>query len=70
MKIGGRAIGRDLVSKNGEGVGEGKKSKTHCIFNQKESTDHMIKRPYHMIKKGRSETDLKNDQRKDDRKPI
>ena len=35
LEIGRRAIRRDVVSEYGEGVNEGKKSKTHCIFNQR-----------------------------------
>ena len=35
LKIRGGTIGGDLVSENGEGIDEGKKSKTHCIFNQR-----------------------------------
>ena len=32
-------VGLDVV--NGEELDEGKKSETHCIFNQKESPNHM-----------------------------
>ena len=34
-KVRRRAIGRDVVSEYDEGLDEGKKSKTHCIFNQR-----------------------------------
>ena len=42
LKIRRRAIRGDLICENGEGIDEGKKSKTHCIFNQEGPTDHMI----------------------------
>ena len=41
LKVRGGAIRGDLISENGERFDEGKKSKTHCIFNQKRSTNHM-----------------------------
>ena len=35
LKVRGRTIRGDLIGKNGERSDEGKKSKTHCIFNQR-----------------------------------
>ena len=35
LKVRGGAIRGDLIGKNGEEIDEGKKSKTHCIFNQR-----------------------------------
>ena len=41
QKKGRKAIvGMDVV--NGKGWDEGKKSKTHCLFNQKNQTSHMM----------------------------
>ena len=41
LKIGGRTIRGDLISENDEGLDEGKKSETHCIFNQRNQQSHM-----------------------------
>ena len=35
LKVRGGAIRGDLIGENGEEIDEGKKSKTHCIFNQR-----------------------------------
>ena len=35
LKVGGRTIRGDLIGENGDELNEGKKSKTHCIFNQR-----------------------------------
>ena len=36
LKVRGGTVGGDLISENGEEIDEGKKSKTHCIFNQRD----------------------------------
>ena len=43
LKIRGGTVGGNVISEYDEGLDEGKKSKTHCLFNQKEtnkSHDH------------------------------
>ena len=39
LKVGGRTIRGDLIGENGDELDEGEKSKTHCLFNQKETNE-------------------------------
>ena len=69
LKVRGGTIRGDVISENDERLDGGKKSKTHCIFNQKEPMNHMttiMSHDYQQTIVNRS----KNDHRTTDQKPI